>query len=1036
MADEPLLDKISQNTLDFAEHLRQRALGNANDQRFCRGYPNRNYEFGILYSLQEAKQSRRGDRTDIRPNAISASFEVEDIRKPLHLQVTPSFWLYFCKSGDRLPAEDAGDLWCDEVVWVPWEERPTPLGSNGQGDESGEAELPVFIRARYCKPIDIIVDPTILRVEPRSLDLEKFRDSRIELGRASNWQGSVEIYARRLANGHLSIRVTLENTYDIRPYMEPAWFDVRMRVKCSQPLLETYCPLLEKNIQVQTINCCVGTNQINIPNDTFEVEQINLAVRSRQIMRPAITFEEACWDNVAQTVRSFATEATKDHSDRLLASVRMLSGNPKAVQAMEIVLEAFRRAMRVRTPGKFWYRHQLAIIVLGAAEYLDGPGRLNPLVLNVPTAGGKTEAFAAAALWTIAYEALQDVPRWGVAIVKYPTKLLSSDQAERLTHYIMHFDNVLAERTNGRERRRGLGLFFGSDSEEIDRLDVIGQLCPECKQPWTLKSTQGGGPPSAVCVNGHSVVVALKDEIYPLPPTLIVGTIDKFVSKNRKTEMSAILGGGPLYWCAEKKRYFMKDCCYLNGKKQHDHSVEKRKTRLTVLVLDEAHLLREDVGSLDAHFETLFLETARELGGRYPLSIISTATIAQAAEHCHQLGLGEAFLFPGKGRNNYPVYYEIDASQVQHVVLSLMPRGRAIAWALPKLLTEFLRLHIQAKKDGKLDWNHLSPAMVYCGSYTTLNQTLNSIRRQVDKAIEQTTRVGDFSRRRFTDAGMRKEVGQIREQDVIVSTNIASVGIDLGELNVILYFGMPYNVNEFIQSMNRTGRRLPALCCIVHNPYLERDAAFYAYMNQFLSWPEALVEAVPLNRYARNAVEHTFATVAISELQNIWGPKLAAEAPNIDLRRARMHYGKRGFREVWRHELNDAKVLALLQKTYRSDGDPSHSYPIQIAEQWEGMALAIANYAPRQRGRPEFPYGDNWIWNADGIPEPMWQLRIAEPTGILEFTPEALRLKEAEVKAIYGVDRDEHEEIRDEEVDIKDGALADPSPSRQEGADE
>ena len=747
-------------------------------------------------------------------------------------------------------------------------------------------------------------------------------------------------------------------------------------------------------------------------------------------MRSGVTFEEAKWELVAKTIQEFAGEAVKEHQERLLMSVRSINKNPRAIQAMVIVLEAFRRAMRVRSPGKSWHRHQLAILTLGASDYLNSASQLNPLVLNVPTAGGKTEAFSAAALWTVAYEALQDEPHWGVGIIKYPTKLLSSDQAERLSHYVMHFDNVLAEHTKGRERPRGLGLFFGSDDEAIDRLDIIGKRCPECGQPRELKPAKGAGPPIAVCGNGHALIVALKDEIYPLPPTLIVGTIDKFVSKSRKTEMGAIFGGGPLYWCPEKQWYVVKDRCY---GKDHDHRLEKRRARLTTLILDEAHLLREEVGSLDSHFETLYLELARELTGRYPLSIISTATIAQAAEHCRQLGLGVPLLFPGKGRDNFEVYYEKDPIQIQHVVLSLMPRGRAIAWALPKLLIEFLRLHIQAEKSSKSDWSHLSPAMIYCGSYTTLNQSLNSIRRHVDPAIERTTKVGDFSRRRFSDAGMRKEVEKIKEQDVIVSTNIASVGIDLGDLNVIFYFGMPYNVNEFIQSMNRTGRKLPALVCIVHNPYLERDAAFYAYMNQFLSWPEALVEAVPINRYARHAIDHTFGTLAISQLQNIWGPRLAASASDIDLRRARRQGKMRGFREVRGKELNEAAVLELLHRVFRSDGDPSRSYPNQVKLQWDGMALAIANYTPQGRGRPDFPYGDNWIWYADGIPEMMWQLRIPDPTGVLEYTAEALQLKKANVGVIYGTDRDETEEIRDEEADIVDGALRDTSPNQGGG---
>ena len=128
------------------------------------------------------------------------------------------------------------------------------------------------MRARYCKSINITLDTTTLRTDPQVLDLEEFRDSRLGLGKAANWAGEFQIYAKRTNKGRISVRVTLENAYDNRAYMEPGWFDVRMRIRHSRPLQETFCPLLDKDVPVQTINCVVAS-QVSLPDDTFEADK-------------------------------------------------------------------------------------------------------------------------------------------------------------------------------------------------------------------------------------------------------------------------------------------------------------------------------------------------------------------------------------------------------------------------------------------------------------------------------------------------------------------------------------------------------------------------------------------------------------------------------------------------------------------------------------------------------------------------------------------------------------------------------------------
>jgi hypothetical protein len=790
---------------------------------------------------------------------------------------------------------------------------------------------------------------------------------------------------------------------------------VRLRIETNTPVQPVYCPLLDGYpAHVQTLNCALATDRSRFPTDhgaRIEVEQIALALRMRQqmITIEGLPFAEATGEHIIAAVRAFAGEAQPEHANALRQAVERLQGNPNACAALDIVATTLGRA---QPRDRLWYRHQAAILILGAARYLEGGNTLEPLVINVPTAGGKTEAFAAVALWTVAYERLAH-NRLGVAIVKYPTTMLSTDQARRLAHLVMHFDAVMAEKL-GLHDDRGLGLFFGSDPQrgtrEVDPTELLGNTCPECDSPWRTSTVEGRQ--QLICTRNptHSVMVAIRDQIFPRPPSLIAATIDKFVSKARKTEIGCLFGGR-LYWCPHSCQFTASRECY--DESNHRYCQEepaREQPLLTTLVLDEAHLLREETGSLDAQFETHYLEMARELGGRYPIVIVSTATIAQVPEHCRQLGLGSPQIFPGEGRENDAVYYRRSDREVQHAVLGCVPRGRAIAWALPQLYGQYLSVEESAPARFRPTdpSQRLRPPLIYCNSYATRDQVVNSLRQQIApprRARGLRLEVEEFSRRRFNQEGVRDILRKLETEmlDAIVTTNIASVGVDLGQLNGILYFGMPSNIAEFIQSMNRVGRRSPAIACLVLNPYLERDMAFYSYLELFLAYPERLVETVPLNRWARRAINLTFDAIALAQIQHIWTPRVMPAG--VDLRRAQRTRWARGFREARGRELNENSVTILLRDTYRASDDPSGVYPRRVTSLWNAMAANICNYTPTRQRQAGRRTDDNWISDTPQL-QVMWRLRAPEPEGQLEPSLTARALITAGARAIFAADID------------------------------
>jgi superfamily II DNA or RNA helicase len=93
--------------------------------------------------------------------------------------------------------------------------------------------------------------------------------------------------------------------------------------------------------------------------------------------------------------------------------------------------------------------------------------------------------------------------------------------------------------------------------------------------------------------------------------------------------------------------------------------------------------------------------------------------------------------------------------------------------------------------------------------------------------------------------------------DLIVATSMISHGVDIDKMNFMIFRGMPRNTAEYIQAYSRVGRRYPGIIFVVFNPARERDQSYYKYFGKYHEFKDILVEPVPLNRWAKFAVNRT-----------------------------------------------------------------------------------------------------------------------------------------------------------------------------------
>ncbi len=643
-----------------------------------------------------------------------------------------------------------------------------------------------------------------------------------------------------------------------------------------------------------------------------------------------------------------------------------------------------------------WRPFQLAFILLNIKSFLepDSDERKIMDLIWFPTGGGKTEAYLGLTSFTIFLRKLNSKDEKGCAVLmRYTLRLLTTQQFQRAASLICACELIRRKNSNllGQEKI-SLGLWIGKEStpnKENEASQSLTELffdpkdtsknkfillnCPWCNEQFVKDQERPRGYKILgkkkhfhyVCPNKdcsfssdkeNLPITVIDERIYNEPPTLLIGTIDKFAS---------------VTWLHEAISMFDNE----------------KFTKPDLIIQDELHLISGPLGSIAGMYE-IFLSalTEKKIGDKIINAKIigSTATISRAEQQVKNLYGSECNIFPPQSNQLEDSFFSVEAKNEEgrKYVGVFCPSASSPQITQAKIMSSMCMAANEARINSDNDTKCYDPYWTNLFYFNSIRELMGGaaliqadakgnlrgeyyrkgLRKEVmGEKYTKDMRRGLYKPEELTSRVQSSAVPEILDRlftqhsqdnnkaiDICLTTNMIQVGIDIPRLALMTIVGQPKTTSEYIQASSRVGREKskPGLVLTILSPFRPRDRSHY---EKFQSYHENLykfVEPTSITSHSDPVRSRCLHAIVIG-LARLWGTtlRLNPSPPNEELKlkikRYILSYVRKADPEHAEEELNTEKELDFIFDKWENTNPQEYGKMVSIANQSTSSLLMI-----------------------------------------------------------------------------------------------
>lgn len=388
------------------------------------------------------------------------------------------------------------------------------------------------------------------------------------------------------------------------------------------------------------------------------------------------------------------------------------------------------------------------------------------------------------------------------------------------------------------------------------------------------------------------------DKIYDTPPTLLFATVDKFAMISHREEAHKLF-----------------------------NSVDKDKLPPDLIIQDELHLLSGPLGSITGIYESI-VELLSTKGNRKPKIIASTATTRNTAHQVEMLyGNRKLNIFPPMGLSYNDNFFSFVSNDSKRKHIGFMPTGKTGLNSQIQILGNLFIARIELFKylieNENLSHEECINKMNYFWTIVSFYNSLRDVGKIYNKVPaeilslikllhsrynisrdkyafnwiglpsrtkELTSRIESNSIKKLLDEleqsfSLNRYEGRDYVQktvDLVLASNMFSVGIDIKRLNVMLMNGQSKNVAEYIQASSRVGREDMGIVINLLDANRSRDKSYFENYVSFHNAYYKYVEPLSVTPFTEIAVDKVMASLLVAYVRHKKGLYKNNQANDFD----------------------------------------------------------------------------------------------------------------------------------------------------------